>query len=46
MLILPLVALAAPSKNEKDMKGPVFVKEPENRIGKNWMTWKLEQIRD
>lgn len=35
MLILPLVALAAPSKNEKDMKGPVFVKEPENRIGKN-----------
>lgn len=23
---------AAPSNNEKDMKGPVFIKEPENRI--------------
>lgn len=30
--LLPLLTMAAPSKNEKEMKGPVFVKEPENRI--------------
>lgn len=29
--VAPLIT-AAPSNNEKDMKGPVFIKEPENRI--------------
>jgi hypothetical protein len=33
LFLLPLLTMAAPSKNEKEMKGPVFVKEPENRIG-------------
>lgn len=31
-VIVPMLVLAAPSNSEKDMKGPVFTKEPENRI--------------
>lgn len=32
ILIVPSIVIAAPSNSEKDMKGPVFLKEPENRI--------------
>lgn len=32
MLLVPSLVIAAPSHSEKDMKGPVFIKEPENRI--------------
>lgn len=32
LLIVPSLVFAAPSNSEKDMKGPVFIKEPENRI--------------
>lgn len=31
-VIVPMLVLGAPSNSEKDMKGPVFTKEPENRI--------------
>lgn len=32
MLLVPSLVAAAPSNAEKDMKGPVFIKEPDNRI--------------
>lgn len=32
LLIVPSLVDAAPSNSEKDMKGPVFLKEPDNRI--------------
>lgn len=32
LVLLPSLVIAAPSNSEKDMKGPVFIKEPDNRI--------------
>jgi len=32
LVLVPTAILAAPSNSEKDMKGPVFIKEPDNRI--------------
>lgn len=32
LLLVPSLVVAAPSNAEKDMKGPVFIKEPDNRI--------------
>lgn len=32
IMIVPSLVFAAPSNSEKDMKGPVFIKEPDNRI--------------
>lgn len=32
MVLIPSLVLSAPSNIEKDMKGPVFIKEPDNRI--------------
>jgi hypothetical protein len=29
---VPILVNCAPSNSEKDMKGPVFIKEPDNRI--------------
>lgn len=31
-VIVPMLVFCAPSNSEKDMKGPVFIKEPDNRI--------------
>lgn len=31
-VIVPMLVFSAPSNSEKDMKGPVFTKEPDNRI--------------
>ena len=32
LVLVPSLVIAAPSNSEKDMKGPVFIKEPDNRI--------------
>lgn len=32
LLLVPSLASAAPSNSEKDLKGPVFIKEPVNRV--------------